>query len=442
MTRPPDSQRDRDEQRNSRIRELRDQREAPMRRRRTFQPLFLIAWFVAVIVVLGVLLFVGALAFSPRLMAWIEDHPGSIDNGIVRDFVQWYQPNALADEPVGSDGSRITVEVVGGSTDSQIGQLLVEKGLVKSQLVFLYTVKQAGRSGDLQAGVYDLSPSLRPSQIVAALKQQAGEEVSITLIEGWRLEQMVGYLGKTKLTMNLDEFAALARTPPPDLIAKYNFLADLPAGRSLEGYLYPDTYRVDANATARQVMEKLLDNFGRRLTQEIRDGIVAQGLTIYQAVTLASIVEREAVLDAERPIIAGAYLNRINHPKGETVGLLQADPTLQYALATAAYGSRPVPDWGGITWWSALQTGGLEVVLPDALAGYQTYKVKGLPPTPIAAPRMASIAGVAAPDTASGYLYFVAGCPNGVRDGSHYFAKTNAEQNANIAKASAECPAT
>jgi UPF0755 protein len=442
MTQPPDTRRDREDRRNTRIRVLRDQREAPTRRRRKFQPLMLVAWFVVVIALLGVLIYVGLLAFSPRLMAWIDDHPGSIDNGIVRDFVQWYQPSALADEPVGADGSRITIEVAGGSTDSQIAQLLVEKGLVKSQLVFLYAVKQAGRSGDLQAGVYDLSPSLRPSQIVAALKQTPGEEVTITLIEGWRLEQMVGYLGTTKLTMNLDEFAALARTPPADLIAKYDFLAGLPPGRSLEGYLYPDTYRVDANATARQVIEKLLDTFGLRLTKEIRDGIVAQGLTIDQAVTLASIVEREAVLDSERPIIAGVYLNRINNPKAGTVGLMQADPTLQYGLATAAFGSRPVRDWGQITWWSALQSSGVDVVLPDALARYQTYKVKGLPPTPISAPRIASIAGVAAPDTASGFFYFVAACPNGVRDGSHYFAKSLAEQNANIAKAKAECPAS
>ncbi|MGZ8562401.1 MAG: endolytic transglycosylase MltG [Candidatus Limnocylindria bacterium] len=441
MTRPPESRRDRDEQRNSRIRELRDQREAPMRKRRTFQPLILVAWFAAVIVLVGVLIFVGLLAFSPRLMAWIEEHPGSIDNGIVLNFVQWYQPDALADEPIGGDATRVTVEVVGGSTDSQIAQLLVDRGLVKSELLFLYTVKQAGRAGDLQAGVYDLSPTLRPSEIVAALKQEAGVEVSITLIEGWRLEQMVGYLGTTKLTMNLDEFAALARTPPADLIAKYDFLAGLPPGHSLEGYLYPDTYRVDANATARQVIEKLLDTFGRRLTQEIRDGITAQGLTIDQAVTLASIVEREAVLDTERPTIAGVYLNRINNPKAGTVGLLNADPTLQYGLASAEFGSRPVSDWHDIVWWPQLQTAGTEVVLPDALAGYQSYQVKGLPPTPISAPRIASIAGVAAPDTASGYFYFVAGCPNGVRDGSHYFAKTLPEQNANIAKADAECPA-
>jgi len=441
MTRQPDPRWDRNEQRNSRIRELRDQREGPTRRRRKFQPLILVAWFAVAIGILGVLLFIGVLAFSPRLMAWVEEHPGSIEHGVVRDFVQWYQPGALADDAASATTGRITIEVAKGANDGQIGQLLFEKGLIKSQLAFLYAVMQANRSGTLQAGAYDLSPALRPSQIVAALKQEAGKEVSITLIEGWRLEQIVGYLGTTELTMNLEQFAAIAKSPPADLLAEYDFLADLPAGRSLEGYLYPDTYRVDANASARQVIEKLLNTFGTRLTKEIRDGIAAQGLTIYQAVTLASIVEREAVLDKERPIIAGVYLNRINNPKAGTVGLLNADPTLQYGLASDEFATRPVRDWGQINWWPALQTSGNKVVLPDALAGYQTYRVKGLPPSPIAAPRIASIAGVAAPDTTGKFFYFVAGCPNGVRDGSHYFAATLKGQNANIAKANAECPA-
>lgn len=439
MTSPPDPRWDVDERRNARIRQLRDQREAPIRRRRTFQPLILVVWFAAVIALAGVLIFVGLLAFSPRLMEWVEEHPGSIEHGLVRDFVQWHDPGALADEPAGTDGQRITVEVVLGTNDSEIGQLLFQKGLVKSQLVFLYSVMQAGRSGDLQAGIYDLSPALRPSQIVAALRQEAGEEVTITLIEGWRLEQMVGYLGGTQLTMNLEEFAALVRAPDVDLIAQYDFLTDLPVGRTLEGYLYPDTYRVDANATAREVVERLLDTFGQRLTTEIRDGIAAQNLTIDQAVNLASIVEREAVLDVERPIIAGVFLNRIRNPTAGTVGLLNADPTLQYGLATAAFGTRPVRDWGDIDWWPPLQSAGNEVVLPAELAGYQSYLIKGLPPTPIAAPRIASIAGVAAPDTASGFFYFVAGCPNGVRDGSHYFAANFGQHEANIAKANAEC---
>jgi UPF0755 protein len=441
MTRQPDPRWNRNERRNARMRELRDQREGPMRKRRTFQPLVLVAWFAGVIALLGVLIFVGLLAFSPRLFAWVESHPGSIEQGVVRDFVRWYKPDALADVPAGSDGSRITVEVVAGTNDADISQLLFDKGVIKSPLAFLFAVMQAGRSGDLQAGVYDLSPSLKPSQIVAALKQEAGVEVSITIIEGWRLEQLVGYLGTTKLTMNLEQFAALARTPPADLIAKYDFLTGLPEGRSLEGYLYPDTYRVDANATARQVIEKLLDTFGQRLTKKIRDQIAAEGLTIDQAVTLASIVEREAVLDKERPIIAGVFLNRINHPNAGTVGLLQADATLQYGLSTVQYASRPVRDWEQIEWWPPLQTAGIDVQLPKELAGYQSYKVKGLPPAPISSPRIASIAGVAAPDTKSGYYYFVAGCPNGKRDGSHYFAKTLPQQNENIAKANAECPA-
>jgi len=439
---PPDPRWDVNERRNARMRQLRDQREAPIRKRRTFQPLILLAWFAGVIVLVGVLIFLGLLAFSPRLMAWVEEHPGSIEHGVVRDFVEWYQPGALADEPAGEDGRRITVTVELGTNDSEIAQVLYQEGLIRSQLAFLYAVLQAGRSGDLQAGVYDLSPSLRPSQIVAALRQEAGEEVTITLIEGWRLEEIVGYLGTTALTMNLDEFASLVTAPPADLRAQYDFLAELPAGRTLEGYLYPDTYRVDANATAREVLVRLLGTFGSRLTQEIRDGITAQGLTIDQAVTLASIVEREAVLDEERPLIAGVYLNRIRNPTAGTVGLLQADPTLQYGLATAAYGSRPVRDWDRIEWWSQLQSAGGEVVLPEELAGFQTYLVKGLPPTPIASPRIASIAGVAAPNTTDGFYYFVAGCPGGVRDGSHYFAATLAQHNANIAKANGECPAS
>ena len=441
MTRQPDPRWDQNEQRNARIRELRNQRDAPIRRKRTFQPLTIVAWFAAVIGLLAVLIFVGLQALSPSLFAWVEEHPGSIEHGIVRDFVEWYRPDALADTPVGEDGRRITVEVVEGTNDAEIGQLLFDKGLISSQLAFQLAVQNAGRSGTLQAGVYDLSPSLRPSQIVAALRQEAGEEVTITLIEGWRLEEMVGYLGTTQLTMNLDEFADLATDPPSDLIAEFDFLTGLPEGRTLEGYLYPDTYRVDANDTARQVIEKLLGTFGERLTQEIRDQITAQGLTIDQAVTLASIVEREAVLDAERPLIAGVYLNRINNPTAGTVGLLQADPTLQYGLATAEFGSRPVRDWEEIEWWPQLQSGGAEVVLPEELAGFQSYLVKGLPPTPIASPRIASIAGVAAPDLTGGYYYFVAACPGGVRDGSHYFAATLPQHNANIDKANAECPA-
>jgi UPF0755 protein len=439
MSVPTDPRWELDERRNARIRQLREQREAPLRRRRRAQPVVLLAWFAGVIALVGVLLFLGFNAFAPRLYSWVEENPGSIEHGIVRDFVEWYRPQALADMPASDSPERVSVDVQLGSSDRQIGQQLFEMGLVHTQLAFHNAVLQAGREGTLAAGTYDLSPSMRPSEIVAALQGEAGEEVTITLQEGWRLEEVVGYLATTPLTMNLDEFLTLVETPPADLLNQYDFFADLPAGRTLEGYLYPDTYRLDANWSAREVLQRILDNFEGRFTQEIRDGIAAQGLSVDEAVTVASIVEREAVLDEERPLIAGVYLNRIKNPQAETVGLLNADPTLQYGLATAEHGDAPVEEWGFIEWWPQLQSGGMDVQLPEELAGYQTYLNQGLPPTPIASPRMASVAAVAGPQ--GDFFYFVAGCPNGSRDGSHYFGVNNEEHQANINRAREECPA-
>jgi UPF0755 protein len=428
-----------DERRNARIRELRDQREAPIRRRRRFQPVVLLAWFAAVAATAAIVIFLGFLAFAPRLMAWVEENPGSIEHGVVRDFVQWYRPGELSDSAKGGDG-RVTFTVEPGSNDAQIGHLLFEKGLVRSELAFQYAVMRAGRSGNLQAGTYDLSPSLKPSEIVGALRQETGPEISIRIGEGWRLEQITAYLATTKTTMNIDQFAKLVKDPPADLLAKYDFFKDLPVGRTLEGYLYPDTYSIFANASAREVVEKLLDKFESKLTPEIRDGLAKQGLSIDDAVKLASIVEREAVLDKERPLIAGVYINRIKNPNnGQTNGLLNADPTLQYGLATFEHGGAAVDEWGNIEWWPKLEVSGGDVGAdwPKELAGYQTYLNPGLPPSPIAAPRGSSLAAVAAPE--GDYLYFVAGCPNGTRDGSHYFAKTNGQHEANIAKANQEC---
>jgi UPF0755 protein len=440
MTRPPDPRRDHADRRD-RIRRVREERKGG-ERRRTFQPVVLLAWFAGIIALLGVLIFVGFLAFAPRLMAWVNDNPGSIEHGVIQAFVRWYEPDALADEPLSDDGARVTVTVPDGATDAEIAQKLFEDGLVRSPLAFEWWVIQAGREGLLQAGTYDLSPSLSPSQIVAALQQEAGPEVTVKIQEGWRLEEVVGYLGTTRLTMNLDDFVSLVEDPPPDLIRKYDFLADLPKGRTLEGYLYPDTYRMDGNWDARTVLDVLLSTFGERLTQRMRNGIEREGLTIDDAVTLASIVEREAVLDKERPLIAGVYLNRTQNPDGGggTNGLLNADPTLQYALATDANRDTPPAEWGNIEWWQPLQVGGKDVELPGKLAGYQTYLNPGLPPTPIASPRAASLAAVARAATDTGYYYFVAACPNGERNGSHYFARTYGEQLANQDRANAECP--
>jgi len=424
--------------RNARIRRLRAEREGIARRThgRPLQPIVLLGWIGGVVALTVIVLYLAILALAPAIMAWVEERPTLIQNELIVDFVNWYQPEAIADVPADTTYRRVSVEIPPGATDAFIGQLLVTRGLIHSELAFHHQVYEANREGDLQAGQYDLSPTMLPSFIIGALRQEAGPEVTITILEGLRLEELVAYLGTTDLTMDLDEFRELVTLPPPDLVAAYPFLAELPVGRTLEGYLYPDTYRVFANATARSVVDRLLSTFDERLSPEIREQIVARGLTIDFVVRLGSIVEREAVLDEERPLIAGVYTQRLT-----TAGWnLDADPTLQYGLATAEFGALPMAEWGSVRWWQPLPAGGAEIVLPEALLPFQTYQVGGLPPTPIASPRIASMQAAAFPDMAAGYFFFVAACPDGVRDGSHRFGVTLAEHEANIAQMNAECP--
>jgi len=193
---------------------------------------------------------------------------------------------------------------------------------------------------------------------------------------------------------------------------------------------------VFANATARDVVDRILTTFDQRLSQPIRDQLAARGLTIDFAVRLGSLVEREAVLDAERALIAGVYTLRLTTPGWN----LDADPTLQYGLATAEYGALPMSEWGTVRWWKPLPAPGAEVMLPETLLAFQTYQVGGLPPTPIASARIASLEAAAFPNMDAGYFFFVAACPDGVRDGSHRFAASLAEHEANIAQMNTECP--
>ena len=457
MTRRPTSY-EYEERRNARIRQLREQREGPVRRRRRVEPLLLVTWIAGTIALLVVAIIIGFnVVFAPRVMSWVEANPGAIEHGIVQDFVEWYRPELLSDEPASSEQRRVTVEIPQGASETAIGQQLLEQGLVRSEIAFQYAVINADREGTIAAGVFDLSPTLTPSQIVAALQNQGiGEVTRVTIREGLRLEEVVAAFAASEMTMNMEEFAAVLQAPPASILNEFDFLADLPAGRSLEGYIPPDTYEFEIagpRATPTEVVRGLLAEFGRRLTPEVREAIAARGFSIDQAVIIASIVEREAVIDEERPLIAAVYMNRVLNPdNGITNGLLNADPTLQYGLMTGEArpvghpllagtegGFTAVDEWGNVNWWPQLMVTGGEVALPEVLLGYQTYTRPGLPPTPIAMPRMASIEAVANAPLDEGYLFFVAGCPGGTRDGSHYFSRTLPEHNAFIAQANEEC---
>ncbi len=455
MSRRPAPMGEREDRRNARIRQLREQREGPMRRRRRIQPLLLLVWIAGSITLLGVLIVLGFNAFfAPRVMAWVEENPGAIEHGLVEDFVAWYRPEELEDKPASEEQRRVTVTVQQGATDTSIGQLLFDEGLIGSQIAFQYAVISADREGTLAFGTYDLFPNMRPSEIVATLRgEPIGELASVTIREGLRLEEVVAAFGESPMTMNLEEFAALLQAPPADLLNQYDFLNDLPAGRSLEGYIPPETIEYQVGAKPRDVVVKLLDQFQQSLTDEIIAGIDGKGLSLDEAIAIASIVEREAVIDEERPLIAAVYTKRFLEPDNpQTVGRLNADPTLQYGLATGERrpvghpllgdsegATLPVDQWGSIEWWPQLQVGGGDVALEEYLLGFQTYTQAGLPPMPIAAPRIGSLQAVATAPVDDGYLFFVAGCPDGDRNGSHYFATNLDEHNANIARANEEC---
>ncbi len=199
---------------------------------------------------------------------------------------------------------RVTVTIPDGANETTIGEQLFAEGLISSRIAFHYAIISAGREGTIAAGTFDLSPTLRPSEIVATLQgQEFGPVTDITILEGLRLEEVVATFAASEMTMNMEQFASILYDPPPRILNEFPFLADLPAGRSLEGYIRPDTYQFQIagkNATPSFVVRQLLTEFEKALTDEIVAGIQAKGLTLDEAVNIASIVEREAVIAEER----------------------------------------------------------------------------------------------------------------------------------------------
>src|ERR671917_262441 len=149
MTRRPSSW-EYDERRNARIRQLREQREGPMRRRRRVQPLLLVLWIAGSITLLVAAIIFGFNSFfAPRVMAWVEQNPGAIEHGIVQDFVQWYRPEVLADEPASSEQRRVSVTIEQGATETSIGRQLLEENLIQSEIAFQWAIINAGREGTI-----------------------------------------------------------------------------------------------------------------------------------------------------------------------------------------------------------------------------------------------------------------------------------------------------
>jgi UPF0755 protein len=312
------------------------------------------------------------------------------------------------------DSNLVVVTVPSGATAADIGAELQQMGLVRSALVFRLAADQAGVGGSLAAGDYELSKSMSTTEIIQVLaKGQVKRGLVATIPEGWRSEQIADRLEATGFASR-DEF--LQAVASPGAVPGFELLNNDPPPARLEGYLFPETYQVPQKVSGSRAAELMLRMFSQRVGDELRLQPESK-LTSAQVITLASIVEREAKVPSERATIASVYLNRLadNMP-------LQADPTVQYAVAT-----RDGVAAAAYNYWRDLTPADLAVASP-----FNTYTNVGLPPGPICNPGEASIKAVLQPAKTS-YRYFVA---NTDGSGTHLFANTLDEHNANVAKVS------
>ena len=324
------------------------------------------------------------------------------DNPVGNRLVDWL------DAPVSNSNEAEPFTVRSGDDAGTIGQRLEEAGLVRSGLGFRLLATYYGATANLKAGDYSLRPNLRTSEIIDVLQGGGTASRVLTIPEGWQLGQIRRSLIERAGFSQAEVEAALGLD-----YAEFEFLQGRPPGSSLEGYLFPATYPIGSPVTAADLIRQMLQVFDRRVTPDLRQRTQAQGLSLHEAVTRASVVEREAVHHDERALIAGVFLNRLRQGMR-----LQADPTVQYALAKL-----PGPLGSSGTWKAPLSREDLRVDSP-----YNTYRYPGLPPGPIASPSRLSLEAVANP-AQTDFLYFVA-----TADGRHVFSTTFAEHQRNVAE--------
>jgi UPF0755 protein len=383
--------------------------------------LFTLGLAAAVIVFLVT---VGAPLLGDTVYGFASSRPESMRWPIVKSIVeQRLGPDLTA--PGGTDTTEVRFTIEGGATASQIGQKLEDDGLLRNHVAFVYLVVTENKSSAIETGTYRLNATMTPQQIIDALQNAPVKTVTIALREGLRLEQIVAYLKTLPLQTDIAKFYDLASHPPATLLADFSWL-DIPEGRSLEGFLAPDTYQVWEDITPTDLIRLLVNNYHKQLGDDLLQRIAAGDRSLYEVVTLASLVDKEAKLDEERPIIAGVFQNRLDKKM-----LLNADPTVIYAKDSIELAKLPIDDWPDFYFWAQIKGPLASFDVPAELAGYQTYQKRGLPPGPICTPRVSSVEAALAPDTSTGYLYFVA-IPDG--SGMHAFAKTLKEHEANLQK--------
>lgn len=374
-----------------------------MSKNRSFLPCLLILFFIAFIfgsAAVGLWGLIGLQTEVERTFG--KAHP-SLDYAkrLRLQLILFAHKDALL-RPLNPQGTDQSFVILADEPTQTILIRLAQAELISDPEAMQALMQYLGYDLQIQTGEHLLNPAMSPLQIAKALTDPTNLLIPFNLLAGWRNEEVAAALEASGLRFSAQEFLDATKQPLQVYLPHHQETNPV---NSLEGFLLPDTYRIQKTASADDLIRQFTQNFDRKVSAEIEQKFQQQGLTLYEGIILASIVQRESVLENEMPLIASVFLNRYRVEMK-----LDADSTVQYALGFN-------PDQN--TWWTnPLRTADFAIDSP-----YNTYLYKGLPPTPICNPSITAIRAVAeAPQ--SDFFYFRAACDG---SGRHLFAKTYAE---------------
>jgi UPF0755 protein len=317
---------------------------------------------------------------------------------IVAGLVSWWVSARVSAPYQGFAADGVFVEIPAGATLGGIARQLVEAGVVPDDVTFRMAARLEGATRRLQAGEYWFTSAATPREVVRRIAAGDVYTRRVTFPEGLTIAQLADMFEREGLGPRADFVEEAGNAA---LIAEVD-----PEAEDLEGYLFPDTYPFRRRTTAAEVVRAMVAGFERAFDEDLRAAARAQGMTVREVATLASLIEKETAAPDERVLVSAVYRNRLR------IGMpLQCDPTVIYALMRAG------------RWDGNIRRQDLQFDSP-----YNTYRHAGLPPGPIAGFGRAALVAALNPADVK-YLYFVSR-----NDGTHVFASTLAEHNRNVAR--------
>jgi len=366
---------------------------------RRYQLHFILA-FIALLIFTCIFL---ALGYIPARASMLYGPPARLlsISGRIEYSTRLLSHGSLLTTPLNPNGAEQIFRIEQGESIASVSTRLEQSSIIADAQSFYDYVVYTGLDLTIQAGDYTLSPALSIIDITHELQDSTPSDVTFVILPGWRMEEIAASLSTSGLDISPEAFTHAAQTAPQVLA--------LESSATMEGFFFPDSYILPRTTTVDQLLDIIARNFVLHITDNMRTGFAAQGLDLVQAVTLASIMERESIQNDEQSLIASVFLNRLKI--GMTLG---SDPTVQYALGYDSVEQ---------TWWTnPLSLDNLKFDSP-----YNTYIYAGLPPAPIANPSLGALQAVAFPEV-SPYYYFQAKCDN---SGYHVFAVTFEDHIAN-----------